>query len=83
MRTETRSIASETPCPTPTHMVASATLAAEHFELVRRRQRQPRARHAERMAERDGAAVRIDVLGIVGDAELAQAGERPARRTPR
>jgi hypothetical protein len=28
------------------------------------------------MAERDGAAVRIDVLGVVGDAKLAQAGQR-------
>ena len=37
-----------------------------------------RARHAERMAERDGAAVRVDVLGVVGNAELAQAGERLA-----
>ena len=34
------------------------------------------ARHAERMAERDRAAVRVDVLGILRDAELAQAGDR-------
>ena len=41
-----------------------------------RGQREPRARHAQRMAERDGAAMGIDLLGIVGEAELAQAGER-------
>ncbi len=27
------------------------------------------------MAERDGAAMRIDEIGIVGDAELAQRGK--------
>ena len=50
-------------------------LAAALFQAVHRGQREARAGHAERMAERDGAAVRIDVLGIVGDAELAQAGQ--------
>ena len=44
------------PWPTPTHMVASALAAALHH-LMRRRDGKPRARHAERMAERDGAAV--------------------------
>ena len=39
---------------------------------------EPRAGHAERMAIGDRAAVRVDVLGIVGEAELAQAGERLA-----
>src|SRR5208337_5168567 len=33
-------------------------------------------RHAERMAERDRPAVRIDVLGVVLEAEPAQASER-------
>ena len=50
-------------------------LAATLLQPVHRGQRQPRARHAERMAERDRAAVRIDVLGVVGKAELTQAGE--------
>ena len=36
--------------------------------------RQPRAAHAEGMTERDRAAMRIDEVGIVLDAELAQAG---------
>jgi hypothetical protein len=31
-------------------------------------------RHAERMTERDGAAMRIDFTGIVGQPELPQAG---------
>ena len=55
-------------------MVASAELAAAFFQPVRRRQRQTRARHAERMTERDRAAVRIDLRRIVGQPELAQAG---------
>src|SRR5579863_4933831 len=50
-------------------------LAAALFQPVHRGQRQPRAGHAERVAERDSAAVRIDVVGVVGDAELAQAGQ--------
>jgi len=36
-------------------------------------ERNARPRHAERMPERDRAAMGIDVLGIVCDAELAQA----------
>jgi hypothetical protein len=31
-----------------------------------------RAGHAERVAERNRAAVRVDVLRVVGDAELAE-----------
>src|ERR1043165_2576833 len=50
-------------------------LAAGLAELMRSRYRDARARHAERMAERDRAAVRIDVLGIVGEPELAHAGK--------
>src|SRR2546430_4028933 len=50
-------------------------LGAGQHRLVRRRDGEPRARHAERMAERDRAAVRVDVPGIVGEPELAQAGE--------
>jgi len=42
---------------------------------VHRGEREPRPDIAERMAERDGAAVRIDVLGVLGDAKLAQAGD--------
>ena len=36
---------------------------------------EPRAGHAERVAERDGAAVRVDVRRVVGQAEVAQHGE--------
>ena len=49
-------------------------LAAVLLQAMHRRQRQPRARHAERMAERDRAAMRIDVRGVVGKPELPQAG---------
>src|ERR1043166_6860639 len=48
-------------------------------ELMGRGQSEPRARHAERMAERDGTAVRIDVLGIVLEAELTRARWRRRR----
>src|SRR5664279_2282038 len=49
-------------------------LAAAFFQAVHRSQREPRARHAERMAERDGAAMPIDVLRIVGQPKLPQTG---------
>src|SRR5882672_1550776 len=49
--------------------------AAARLQPVQRGERDARPRHAERMAERDRAAMGIDVLGIVGDAELAQARE--------
>src|SRR5262249_51044366 len=48
------------------------------LQLQRRRAGDARARHAERVAERDRAAVRVDVLGIVRNPELAQGGERLA-----
>src|SRR5690348_9328 len=50
------------------------TPAALLLELMGRCQSETRTRHAERMAERDRATVRIDVRGIVLEAELAQAG---------
>ena len=40
-----------------------ARLAAVH--LVGRRCDQSRAAHAQRMTERDGAAVGVDVLGVI------------------
>jgi len=48
-------------------------LAATLFQSVRRGHRQPRARHAERMAKRDRPAMRIDVRRIVGKPKLPQA----------
>ena len=48
-------------------------LLGEIVQPVRRRQYQPRARHAERMAERDGPAMRVDVLGVVGESKVPQA----------
>ena len=64
------------PWPTPTHIVHSAYCPPVSCELVRRGEQQPRARHAERMTERDRAAVRIDPRIVVGEAELAETGER-------
>ena len=54
--------------------------AAAFAQLQRRRAGDARARHAERMAERDRAAIRVDVLRVVGDAELAQHGDALARQ---
>src|SRR5689334_7425750 len=51
------------------------TLAAAFLQTVHGRERQPRPRHAEWMPERDGAAVRIDVLGVFWNAELTQTGD--------
>src|SRR3984957_8123948 len=53
--------------------------SAALLHAVHRGQRQPRAAHAERMAERNRAAMRVDEIGIILDAELAQAGD-PLRR---
>src|SRR3954452_13108568 len=50
-------------------------LATALLQAVDRGQRNARARHSERMPERDRAAVGIDVVGVIGDAELPQAGE--------
>src|SRR3954463_16391258 len=50
-------------------------LAAALFHAVHRGHRQPRSAHPERMAKRNGAAMRIDEIGIVLDPELAQAGD--------
>src|SRR6202158_5459314 len=44
------------------------------LHAVQRRHRQPRAAHPEGMTECDGAAMRVDEIGVFLDAELAQAG---------
>ena len=54
------------------HMVAERVAAAAALQLLGRGQREARARHAERMAERDRAAVGVHVRRVVGKAELAQ-----------
>ena len=71
----TRSSASAIPWPTPMHMVASASLPPVALQLLGRGQREARARHAERMAERDRAAVGVHLRRVVGKAELAEHGE--------
>src|SRR3984957_14840543 len=53
-----------------------AVAAAAPLELERDGAREARARHAERMAERDRAAIRIDMAGIIRKPEPAQAGKR-------
>ena len=75
-RGQIRSIASATPCPTPTHIEARPVAAAAALKLQRGGAGDARPRHAEWVAERDRPAVRIDVIAVVRQAEAAQAGER-------
>src|SRR4051812_16078557 len=42
------------------------TLAAGLFQLMQRREHETRPAHAQGMAERDGAAIRIDLFCIIG-----------------
>src|SRR5258708_28215828 len=51
--------------------------AAALLHAVHRGHRQPRAAHAEGVTQRDGAAMRIDELGILLAAALAHAGNAP------
>src|SRR5579871_4883559 len=53
--------------------------AARLFELMQRGQREARAAHAERMAQRDRAAIGIHMAGIIRQAKAAQHCERLAR----
>ena len=80
---QTRSITSAMPWPTPMHMVQSARLPPVRSSWLTAVMISRRARGAQRMAERDGAAVGVDVLGVVRQAELAQHRQAPARRRPR
>src|ERR1700733_12436091 len=45
------------------------------FHAVHGSHDQPGSAHAERMTERDGAAMRIDEIGVVLDAELTQTSD--------
>src|SRR3981189_3190385 len=49
-------------------------LAAAFLHAVHGGHCEARAAHSERVAQRDGTAMRVDEIGIVLDAELAQAG---------
>src|SRR3954467_6597522 len=51
---------------------AEGVTAAAAVELFGGGEGQAGAGHAEGGAEGDGAAVRVDVLGVVGEAELAE-----------
>ena len=68
------------PWPTPMHMVARRAARAAVLQLqgAVRASRAPLA--PERVAERDRPAVGVDVLGVVGQAEQPQDGQRLARR---
>lgn len=70
---QTRSMASARPWPTPTHMVASR--AGRRSSLMERGEDQPRTAHPQRVAEGDGTAVRVDLLTVVGHTQFAQAGQ--------
>src|SRR5262249_35770531 len=49
--------------------------AGMFFEAMHGGEHKARPRHAEGMPQRDGAAVGVHVLGIIGKAKLAQTGE--------
>jgi hypothetical protein len=46
------------------------------LQFAERGQYEPRPAHPQRMPERDRAAVRVDLLGVVGKPKLAQDRER-------
>ena len=54
---------------------AERTPGPPQFEFPHRGQHQPDAAHAERMAKRYRAAVRIDMLGVLGQAKLPENGD--------
>ena len=64
------------PWPTPMHMVHKRVAAAGAVQLVDGGGDQARTAHAERVADGDGSAVRVHVRRVVGQAELAQHGQR-------
>ena len=63
------------PWPTPMHMVARARRAPRSCSSMRGGQGEPGAAGAQRVAQGDRAAVRVDVLGVVGQAELPEHGQ--------
>ena len=78
-----RSMMSAMPWPTPMHIVRERVAAAGALELVQRRRDEARAARAERMTERDRAAVGIDVRRVVGQGRGRASPPAPAPRTPR
>src|SRR3546814_7718211 len=50
-------------------------------KLMNQRLHQPRTRHAERMAKRDGSTVGIDLRRIIRDAKAAQYGKGDRKST--
>ena len=64
------------PMPPPMHSVISAVALFATLELVERGAEQDRAGRAERVAERDRAAVDVDPLAV--DAEVARGLQRHA-----
>jgi hypothetical protein len=66
------------PWPPPMHIVMSAVACAAALELVERGADEHRARRAERVAERDRAAVDVDAIGSIS--RRAPSGARPRRR---
>ena len=72
--------------PGGTHAAADAhgdhhQLRAAALAFDQRMAHEPRARHAIRMTQRDGAAIHVEP--VVRNAELVAAVDAPAPRTPR
>ena len=62
--TTIRSITAAIPCPPPMHIVIEAVAAAGALQLVDALDREDAAGRADRVTERDGAAVRIHLLRV-------------------
>ena len=69
---QTASSIREMPWPTPMHMVTSARLAPTVGQLEGGGQGEPGTARAQRVAQGDRAAVGVDVLGVVREAQPAQ-----------
>ena len=61
------------PWPPPPHRATAAVDGAAAAQLEQRRERDPGARHADGVAERDGAAVDVDLVLV--DAEVVHRGQ--------
>ena len=67
--------------PPPTHIVHDDEFGAAALSFDQRVADHPRARHAVGVADRDRAAVDVEL--VVRDAEPVAAIDAPGRRTPR
>ena len=78
-RVQARSTASATPMPPPMHSEARPLLGVAAAHLVQQRHQHAAARRADRVADRDGAAVDVDLAGVPAHLLVDRAGLRRER----